>query len=148
MSFRSLGISIFILLFFFTWELAPIINASIPDNNNRVFGVHYAPRSPGDTINTTSVIAGVQTLDLLDAPANEHENEGGSFRDMKVSKVITNILINSTTGFAQFIKTLLNITNNASATAWLIDLLQWGLILNHAWALFQLITGRTFGGAT
>jgi hypothetical protein len=144
---RSIAISVFILMFFFVTTLVTAFNSDVMAINpdNAILQTRTAPRSPtGQDVGLNNTISGLDSLNLLDQPQNELERQGSSFGRLTMTEVIKTVIVNSTIGFANYVKLLLGVSEGSSA-AILLDLAQWLIILNHAFALFQILRGPLGG---
>ena len=144
---RSIGVSIFILMFFFSAEIINATNTDISaySPENAILDKNEPPRRPtADDTGLNATIDGLDNLNLLDQPASELERQGGEFGRLSMTKVLKSVLINSTTGFSSYVRVLLGIQTGTAASI-ILELAQWLIILNHAFAIYQLLKGSLGG---
>jgi hypothetical protein len=147
MAYKSMGISIFILLMMASMTIVNLAGESMTQaNHTNYFGQVTDARNLDDT-GLNSSLDSLHALELMDNPLGEFEREGGEFNAARAGKVFYDIVINATTGFASFWKLLLGINPATMPLAnGLIEFIGWMVILNHAIAILQLTPLMSLGG--
>ena len=142
MAFRSLAVSLFIIFLSFGFTINAPLNREWGTNSFGEYQPYRQPTEEDSGLGTN--VSSVEGLDLLDNPAQEEEQLGGAdFGPTKAGTVLKNVFLNSTIGFADFWRNTLGFTQD-SLPGMLLELAMWGIMLNHAFVLMQLLV--SFGG--
>jgi hypothetical protein len=143
---KNLMVSVSILLFFFSFEITNAMSRDLTlvAGNSTMMEITPPQTHTNTPLNVSTGWAGA--LDsLLDTSGNVYEAQGGSLGVVSQATFIKNVLINSTTGFYAFIHTLLGITPGPTAISTLIGIVNFMVILNHGFAIIQVIS-KLLGG--
>jgi len=147
MAFRSLGISVFILIVMLMAEFTGHLSDA-QANENKTFGKFGSPRK----VSELDITDDQTTLDeMLKNPAAERKEEGGgTFDAYKMADTAINVLINSTYGIGSFFLEVIQINRYDGATAafleYLAAIIFFLVNVNHMIAIAQLIPGISWGG--